>query len=121
MAAKYPGTKEGKRSLFMVAFTYDEKLNDKPKAIETYKEFLVKYPKDESPDDKMSSDAQAMIQMYESGKSIEEMIEENIKKSAGENKTDTTSTKKPVEEKKDIKVPLPAPKDASDSDTKKKK
>ena len=121
MAAKYPGTKEGKRSLFMVAFTYDEKLNDKPKAIETYKEFLVKYPKDESPDDKMSSDAQAMIQMYESGKSIEEMIEENIKKSAGENKIDTTTTKKPVEEKKDIKVPPPAPKDASDSDTKKKK
>jgi tetratricopeptide (TPR) repeat protein len=94
MANKYPGTKEGKRSLFMVAFTYDEKLNDKPKAIETYKEFLVKYPKDEGPDDKMSSDAKAMIEMYESGKTIEQMIEENIKKSAGDNtKKDTTNPK----------------------------
>lgn len=96
MSAKYPGTKEGKRSLFMVAFTYDEKLNDKQKAIETYKEFLVKYPKDEGPEDKMSSDAKAMIEMYESGKTIEQMIEENIKKSAGDNTApkDTTDPKK---------------------------
>lgn len=46
MAEKFPGTKDGKQAMFMVAFMYDETLKDKDNAIASYKAFLEKYPTD---------------------------------------------------------------------------
>jgi len=76
--ASFPDTKEGKNALFMVAFTYDEKLQDKDNAVKSYKEFLAKYPEDTDPNEKMSESAKMMIEVLESGKSIEDLIEQKI-------------------------------------------
>jgi serine/threonine protein kinase len=83
LAEKFPDTKDAKQSLFMIAFIYDENLKDKAKAITAYKYFLAKYPKDSDTDgnDKMSESAATMLEVLESGKSIEEMIQQNIEKS----------------------------------------
>jgi len=83
LAEKFPDTKDAKQSLFMIAFIYDENLKDKAKAIAAYKYFLAKYPKDSGTDgnDKMSESAATMLEVLESGKSIEEMIQQNIEKS----------------------------------------
>ncbi len=78
LAANFPDTKEAKQSLFMVAFIYDETLKDKENAKNAYKAFLEKYPTDTDPNDKMSESARTMLQVLESGKSIEEMIQEKI-------------------------------------------
>ena len=64
----------------MVAFIYDETLKDKEKAIKSYQTFLKKYPTDTDPNDKMSESAKTMLAVLQSGKSIEEMIQENIEK-----------------------------------------
>lgn len=93
MADKFPNTKDGKNALFMAAFTYDEHMKDKEKAKDAYKKFLAKYPQDTDPNDKMSESAKTMLQVLESGKTIEDMIKEN----SGSDKTqkkDTTKTKK---------------------------
>ncbi len=90
LAEKHPDTKEAKQSLFMVAFIYDETLKDKQNAMASYQKFLDKYPKDNDPNDKMSESARTMLEVLKSGKSIEEIIEENIKNSGGN--TDTTGT-----------------------------
>lgn len=89
LAEKFPGTKDAKQALFMVAFMYDETLKDKTKAIESYKMFLEKYPKDTDANDKMSESARTMLEVLQSGKSIEEMIQQNIDKMGGAGK-DTT-------------------------------
>lgn len=95
MAEKFPNSKEGKQALFMAAFTYDEHMKDKEKAKDAYKKFLAKYPQDTDPNDKMSESARTMLQVLESGKSIEDMIKEN---STNQDKTkapaDTTKKKK---------------------------
>lgn len=80
LADKYPTTKEAKQSLFMVAFIYDETLKDKENAKTAYKKFLEKYPQDTDPNDKMSESAKMMLQVLESGSSIEDMILKNIEK-----------------------------------------
>lgn len=80
LSEKYPNTHEAKQSLFMVAFIYDETLKDKEKAIKSYQTFLKKYPTDTDPNDKMSESAKTMLAVLQSGKSIEEMIQENIEK-----------------------------------------
>jgi len=90
LAEKHPDTKEAKQSLFMVAFIYDETLKDKQNAMASYQKFLDKYPKDNDQNDKMSESARTMLEVLKSGKSIEEIIEENIKKSGGN--VDTTGT-----------------------------
>lgn len=97
LAEKYPNTKEGKQSLFMAAFTYDEHMKDKEKAKDAYKKFLAKYPNDTDPNDKMSESARTMLQVLESGKSIEDMIKEN---SGNTDKTTKTPTKDTVKTKK---------------------
>ena len=94
IAEKFPESKEAKQSLFMVAFIYDETLKDKDNAIASYKLFLEKYPEDTDPDDKMSESAKIMLQVLESGTSIEQMILKNIEEQ--EQKGD--------EEKKDEEV-----------------
>lgn len=98
LAEKYPASKEAKQSLFMVAFTYDEYMKDKDKAKDAYKKFLDKYPNDTDANDKMSESARTMLQVLESGKSIEDMIKENsgnTDKTPGTTKTskDTTANK----------------------------
>ena len=96
LAEKYPNSKEAKQSLFMVAFTYDEYMKDKDKAKDAYKKFLEKFPNDTDPNDKMSESARTMLQVLESGKTIEDMIKEN---SGNQDKTkapaDTTKLGKP--------------------------
>ncbi|MBK8980773.1 MAG: tetratricopeptide repeat protein [Ignavibacteria bacterium] len=94
LAEKHPDTKEAKQSLFMVAFIYDETLKDKENAMASYQKFLDKYPKDNDENDKMSESARTMLEVLKSGKSIEEIIEENIRKSGGDvDTTGTTETK----------------------------
>lgn len=80
LAASSPDSKEAKQSLFMVAFIYDETLKDKENAKQAYKVFLQKYPTDTDPNDKMSESARTMLEVLESGKSIEDMIQEKINK-----------------------------------------
>ena len=80
LAASSPDSKEAKQSLFMVAFIYDETLKDKENAKQAYKVFLQKYPTDTDPNDKMSESAKTMLDVLESGKSIEDMIQEKINK-----------------------------------------
>lgn len=104
LSEKYPNSKEAKQSLFMVAFTYDEFMKDKEKAKDAYKKFLEKYPQDADPNDKMSESARTMLQVLESGKTIEDMIKENSgttdkapktgKDSVTANKKDTVKAKK---------------------------
>ena len=78
LAANFPDSKEAKQSLFMVAFIYDETLKDKENAKQAYKLFLQKYPTDTDPNDKMSESAKTMLDVLESGKSIEDMIQQKI-------------------------------------------
>lgn len=117
LAEKYPDSKEAKQSLFMVAFIYDENLKDKPNAILAYKNFLSKYPKDTDANDKMSESASTMLEVLESGKSIEEMIQQNINKSGTQSTTDSVNVKitkeTPGKETKPVETKKP-------SDTKKK-
>lgn len=89
LAEKFPSTKEAKQGLFMVAFIYDETLKDKENAIKSYQEFLTKYPTDSDPNDKMSESAKTMLEVLKSGKSIEEMIQQNIEKMGGQGKADS--------------------------------
>lgn len=97
LAEKYPNSKEAKQSLFMVAFTYDEYMKDKDKAKDAYKKFLEKFPNDTDPNDKMSESARTMLQVLESGKTIEDMIKEN---SGNTDKTPKTTTKDTTKSKK---------------------
>ena len=81
----------------MVAFTYDEYMKDKDKAKDAYKKFLEKFPNDTDPNDKMSESARTMLQVLESGKTIEDMIKENSGNTDKTPKTttiDTTKSKK---------------------------
>ena len=93
LAEKFPNTKDAKQSLFMVAFIYDEQLKDKDNAIKAYKAFLAKYPKDMDANDKMSELATTMLEVLQSGRSIEEIIQENINKMSGQTASDTVKTK----------------------------
>jgi len=93
---KYPDTKEAKQSLFMVAFIYDETLKDKDNAKTFYKKFIEKYPTDTDPNDKMTESAKRMLEVLESGKSIEELILQN----SDNNKTTEPKQDPKKEEKK---------------------
>jgi tetratricopeptide (TPR) repeat protein len=93
---KYPDTKEAKQSMFMVAFIYDETLKDKENAKTYYKKFIEKYPADTDPNDKMTESAKRMLEVLESGKSIEELILQN----SDNNKTTETKQEPKKEEKK---------------------
>ncbi len=87
MAAAFPDTKDAKQAMFMVAFIYDETLKDKENAKASYKAFLAKYPTDTDPNDKMSESARTMLEVLESGKTIEDMIQEKINKMGDSAKT----------------------------------
>jgi tetratricopeptide (TPR) repeat protein len=89
LAEKFPGTKDAKQALFMVAFMYDETLKDKDNAVKSYEAFLKLYPTDTDPNDKMSESAKTMLEVLKSGKSIEEMIQENINKMGNSSGKDT--------------------------------
>jgi len=111
LAEKFPGTKEAKQSLFMVAFMYDETLKDKDNAIKAYKIFLEKYPTDTDGNDKMSESARTMLEVLQSGKSIEEIIQQNIDKMAGQPNPDSNKIKitedSSMRKKVEIKTPAP--------------
>ena len=99
---KYPDKKEAKQSLFMIAFIYDESLKDKENAKITYKQFLEKYPEDTDPNDKMSESAKRMLEVIETGKSIEEIILNSIE---SQNKETKTEEKTDVKSQDDGNVP----------------
>lgn len=97
---KYPDKKEAKQSLFMIAFIYDETMKDKENAKTFYKKFIEKYPTDTDPNDKMTESAKRMLEVLETGKSIEDLILQN-----SDNKTTKTETKQePVKEEKKTEV-----------------
>ncbi|MFZ4592440.1 MAG: tetratricopeptide repeat protein, partial [Ignavibacteria bacterium] len=85
---KYSDKKEGKQSLFMIAFIYDETMKDKENAKIYYKKFIEKYPTDTDPNDKMTESAKRMLEVLETGKTIEELILQN----SGDSKTTETKT-----------------------------
>lgn len=99
---KFPDKKEAKQSLFMIAFIYDESLKDKENAKITYKQFLEKYPEDTDPNDKMSESAKRMLEVIETGKSIEEIILNSIE---SQNKETKTEVKTDVKSQDDGNVP----------------
>jgi len=102
---KYPDTKEAKQSLFMIAFIYDETLKDKENAKTYYKKFIEKYPADTDPNDKMTESARRMLEVLETGKSIEELILQNSDNNkTTETKTETKKEDKNTEVKKTQKV-----------------
>lgn len=112
--AGFPDTKEGKNALFMVAFTYDEKLQDKDNAVKSYKEFLAKYPEDTDPNEKMSESAKMMIEVLESGKSVEDLIEQKIM----EQEKNSPPTKEPEKQPEGNLKKVPTNDGTSDTDTK---
>ena len=95
---KYPDKKEAKQSLFMIAFIYDETMKDKENAKAFYKKFIEKYPTDTDPNDKMTESAKRMLEVLESGKSIEELILQNSDNKTTDKKTETKQ--EPVKEEK---------------------
>jgi hypothetical protein len=86
--------------MFMVAFIYDETLKDKENAKTYYKKFIEKYPADTDPNDKMTESAKRMLEVLESGKSIEELILQN---SDNNKTTETKQESKKDEKKTDVK------------------
>jgi len=99
---KYPDKKEAKQSLFMIAFIYDETLKDKESAKASYKKFLEKYPQDTDPNDKMSESARRMLEVLETGQSIEDIILKNIEKQGDVKETPKET---PKDKKDDQKPP----------------
>lgn len=93
LAEKFPSSKEAKQALFMVAFIYDETLKDKENAIKSYEAFLKKYPTDTDANDKMSESAKTMLEVLKSGKTIEEMIQQNIEKMGNQASPDSGKVK----------------------------
>lgn len=65
----YPTFSKAAESLFMLAFTYDEDLNDMGKAKETYEKFLKLYP-----DNSFADDTKMLLENL--GKSDEEILKE---------------------------------------------
>ena len=63
----YPSFSKSGEALFMQAFTYDENLEDYPKAKSLYEEFLAKYP-----DNTFADDTEMLLKNL--GKSDEEML-----------------------------------------------
>ncbi|MEO6695594.1 MAG: tetratricopeptide repeat protein [Ignavibacteria bacterium] len=112
LSEKFPGTKEAKQSMFMVAFIYDETLKDKDNAIKAYKDFLAKYPTDTDPNDKMSESAKTMLEVLQSGRSIEEIIQMNIDKMGNQSAGDSV--------KKNLKDVQKQPDPSDDKGTDKK-
>ena len=101
---KFPDKKEAKQSLFMVAFIYDETMKDKENAKTYYKKFIEKYPADTDPNDKMTESAKRMLEVLESGKSIEELILQNSSDNKStETKTETKQEPKKEEKKTEVK------------------
>jgi outer membrane protein assembly factor BamD (BamD/ComL family) len=96
---KYGDKKEGKQSLFMIAFIYDETMKDKENAKIYYKKFIEKYPTDTDPNDKMTESAKRMLEVLETGKTIEELILQG----SGDSKTTDTKIDTKQEPKKEEK------------------
>jgi tetratricopeptide (TPR) repeat protein len=115
LAANFPETKEAKQALFMIAFIYDETLKDKENAKQAYKNFLQKYPTDTDPNDKMSESARTMLEVLESGKSIEDMIQQKINEMGNSPKTpvDLDIQDDPSGTPGSGKTPATTPKDAT--------
>lgn len=78
LTAAHQNSIEGKESSFMVAYIYDEELLEKENAKSVYREFLSRYCVHDIAD-RMCEAARTMLEVLESGKSIEEMIEDKIK------------------------------------------
>jgi len=105
---KFPDKREAKQSLFMVAFIYDETLKDKENAMASYKKFLEKYPQDTDPNDKMSESAKRMLEVLETGQSIEDIILKSIEKQGD---TKETPKETPKQTAKDKNIDQKPPKD----------
>lgn len=105
---KYPDKREAKYAMFMVAFIYDEMLKDKQNAIVHYKIFLEKYPQDQDPNEKMSESARMMLQLLESGTTVEDIIKRTNVSDSTNKSTDKTS--KDTTKVKEAPKPGPGPK-----------
>jgi TolA-binding protein len=67
----FPDTKAGADAMFMMAFQYENNFKNYPKAKEYYAAFIAKYPTHP-----LVKDAQASLDMLNSGKTVEEMVKE---------------------------------------------
>ncbi len=79
---EFPDTKQGADAMFMMAFLYENNFKNYPKAKEYYAAFIAKYP-----NHSFVKDAQASLDMLNSGKTLEEMVKE------WEAKADSTAKK----------------------------
>ncbi len=65
------GYEKQPESIFFQAFTYDNDLQDMPKAIEKYEKFLIQYPKHP-----IAKDARMLLKVAQSGKSPNQVVKE---------------------------------------------
>jgi tetratricopeptide (TPR) repeat protein len=70
----YPTTPVAARAHFMVAYVFDEKLNDSIRAVKSYENFLDKYP-----DHPLADDARNLLAMRTDSLSQEDMVKEWLK------------------------------------------
>lgn len=91
IADKFPDTRFARQGLFMTAFIYDNQLNDKAKALEAYKKYVEKYPKD-AEGENFTESAKGMIDIIENNKSIEDIIKMNESKNSEQKKDNGQQT-----------------------------
>ncbi len=65
----YPGHPLEARSVFMIGYVFDEKLNDRERAVKSYRHFLKEYPNHQ-----LAADARNLLQMAEDTLTDEEMV-----------------------------------------------
>lgn len=65
------GFEKQPEAIFFQAFTYDNDLQNMPKAIEKYEKFLIQYPKHP-----IAKDARMLLKVAQSGKSANQVIKE---------------------------------------------
>lgn len=99
--ANYKDHEKAPTALFMLGFTYEDKLKNLDKAKEYYNEFLAKYPKHELADD-------VQFSLNNLGKSPEEIMKEfeakmnNGEGSAVSTEIKTTETTQPIQAKEKV-------------------
>lgn len=81
---EYPESPLAARSVFMIGFVFDDKLQDSARAVKSYTHFLRQYP-----NHPMAADARQLLQMLSDTLSEEEMVKMWMEQS----KTDTNDNK----------------------------
>ena len=79
---EYPESPEAARSVFMIGYVFDEKLNDKKRAAKSYEHFLNKYP-----DHALAKDANSLLLIARDTLTDEELVAKWLEQEKIENDT----------------------------------